>query len=120
MYKKRTSQVKKRHNRIRKKVSGTKARPRLCLYRSLSNLTAQLVDDVSGKTLVSLSTFNKDIKKQMPYGGNKKAAEGLGKAMAEKVKDKGITSVVFDRSGRQYHGRVKVFADAARKEGLQF
>ena len=120
MYKKRTSQVRKRHNRIRKKVSGTEKRPRLCLNRSLNNLTAQIIDDVSGKTLVSLSTFNKDIKKQLPYGGNKKAAEALGKIIAAKAKDKGITSVVFDRGGRQYHGRVKVFADAARKEGLQF
>ena len=120
MYKKRTSQVRKRHNRIRKKVSGTEKRPRLCLNRSLNNLTAQIIDDVSGKTLVSLSTFNKDIKKQLPYGGNKKAAEALGRAIAAKAKDKEITSVVFDRGGRQYHGRVKVFADAARKEGLKF
>ena len=120
MYKKRTSQVRKRHNRLRKKVSGTEKRPRLCLYRSLNNLTAQIIDDVSGKTLASLSTFNKDIKKQLPYGGNKKAAEALGRAIAVQAKDKEITSVVFDRGGRQYHGRVKVFADAARKEGLKF
>jgi len=120
MHKKRTTQIKKRHQRARKKVLGKNDRPRLCVYRSLKGLSAQLIDDVEGKTLLSLSTFDKEAKAKVGYGGNIKAAEKLGKLLAEKAKAKGISAVVFDRGGRQYHGRIKAFAEACRKEGLVF
>lgn len=120
MQRKRTKQRERRHLRIRKKITGEGKRPRLCLFRSLSNLTAQLIDDNEGKTLLSLSTFDKETKAKVGYGGNVKAAEALGVSFAEKAKAKGITKVVFDRGGCQYHGRIKAFAEAARKSGLVF
>lgn len=120
MQKKRITQRERRHKRIRKKVLGDAKRPRLCLYRSLANLSAQLIDDIEGKTLLSVSTFDKDAKPKIGYGGNTKAAEVMGRLMAEKAKAKGITTVVFDRGGCLFHGRVKAFAEAARKGGLIF
>ncbi|MFC1807021.1 50S ribosomal protein L18 [Candidatus Omnitrophota bacterium] len=120
MQKKRITQRQRRHTRLRKKVSGTEARPRLCVHRSLSNLSVQIIDDSKGKTIVSMSTFEKNVSEKVKYGGNVKAAAELGKLLADKAKAKGITTVVFDRGGYQFHGRVKAFAEACRKEGLVF
>jgi len=108
------------HMRIRKAVAGTAERPRLVVFRSLANVYAQLIDDVKGATLVAASTVEKDLRKGLPNGGNKAAGRAVGKAIAERAKDKGITSVVFDRAGFRYHGVVKELADAAREAGLKF
>jgi large subunit ribosomal protein L18 len=110
----------KRHWHIRKKVAGSGQRPRLCVHRSLRNLHAQIIDDASGKTLIFCSTNDKALKKSLAYGGNFKAAEALGKFLAETAKAKGIVKVVFDRGGYLYHGRIKAFAEACRKGGLEF
>lgn len=111
----------KRHKMIRKKVSGTKERPRLCIFRSINNLYAQIIDDVSGVTLISLSTNSPAIKDKIKKDcGNVKGAAILGSEVAELCKKKGISKVVFDRAGYMYHGRVKALADAARKGGMQF
>ena len=107
----------RRHARVRKSVSGTPGTPRLCVYRSLKNISAQIIDDVNGVTLVSASTLEKGFE---GYGGNKEAAKKLGELMAKKAKEKGIESVVFDRGGYLYHGRVQEFAEGAREGGLQF
>jgi len=104
------------HTRIRRKVSGTSARPRLAIYRSLNHIYAQLIDDDQGVTLASASTTEKDLRGGT--GGNVEAAERVGRAIAERATAKGIESVVFDRGGYRYHGRVKALADAARKAGL--
>jgi large subunit ribosomal protein L18 len=120
MQKKRILKRQLRHKRLRKKVTGTAAKPRLCVYRSLKNISAQLVDDTAGKTIFSLSTFDKASKANIKYGGNLNAAESLGKLFATKAIENGIKEVVFDRGGRQYHGRVKIFAESARKQGLIF
>lgn len=109
----------RRRKIIRKKVVGTSERPRLSVYRSLNNLYAQLIDDDSGKTIVSLSTVSPDVKSKKD-GGNVKGASALGSALADVCKKNNITKVVFDRSGYQYHGRVKALAEACRKGGLQF
>jgi len=109
-----------RHKRLRKRITGTPERPRLCVHRSLKNLYAHLVDDTNGRVLCGLSTLNKGIKKSAAYGGNIKGAAALGEAMATLVKEKGIQRVSFDRGGYLYHGRVKAFAEAARKGGLEF
>lgn len=106
--------------RIRKAVHGTTERPRLNVRRSLQNLFAQIVDDAKGVTLIAASTADKDLKKKAAYGGNVKAATILGEVLAKKAKDKNITKVVFDRGGYDYHGRIKAFAEAARKSGLEF
>ncbi len=108
------------HMRIRKRVSGTAERPRLAVFRSLANVYAQLIDDVKGTTLVAASTLETDLRKDLAHGGNKAAGRVVGKAIAERAKDKGITSVVFDRAGFRYHGVVKELADAAREAGLKF
>ena len=110
----------RKHRRIRKVLSGTAKAPRLCIFRSLSNMSAQLVDDTEGKTIISLSTLDKEFKKVNPKGGNVKSAVALGEAVAKKAQEKGIINVVFDRGGYLYHGRIKAFADAARKGGLKF
>ncbi|MBO5416522.1 MAG: 50S ribosomal protein L18 [Clostridia bacterium] len=107
----------KRHKRVRAKISGTAARPRLAVYRSNANISAQIIDDVAGVTLVSASTYEKDFQGN---GGNKEAARAVGKAIAEKAAAKGITEVVFDRGGYLYHGRVSELADGAREGGLKF
>jgi large subunit ribosomal protein L18 len=106
------------HTRIRKKMEGTPEHPRLCVYRSLNHIYAQIVDDSKGKTLCSASTVEKD-QREKP-GGNIAAAKAIGKLIAERAREKGIESVVFDRGGYLYHGRVKSLADAAREAGLKF
>jgi large subunit ribosomal protein L18 len=105
------------HVRIRRKLSGTAARPRLAVFRSVAHIYAQVIDDVAGATVVSASTVDKGGKTN---GGNVAAAKAIGKLVAERAKEKGIKSVVFDRGGYQYHGRVKALADAAREAGLEF
>ena len=110
----------RRRMRIRKRVSGTTERPRLSVRRSLKNLFIQVVDDSKGVTLFSASTSEKDFQKKAAYGGNAKAAALLGEVVAAKAKEKNIGRVVFDRGGYDYHGRIKAFAEAARKGGLEF
>jgi large subunit ribosomal protein L18 len=107
------------HERIRKRLHGTAERPRLNVYRSLNHIYAQVIDDMSGQTLVSASTAE-GKKEDRRTGGNVAAAKTVGKAIAERAKAKGVTKVVFDRGGYLYHGRVKALADAAREAGLQF
>ena len=106
----------KRHKRVRAKISGTAARPRLSVYRSENNIYAQIIDDVAGHTLCSASS----VEKGFEGGGNKEAAEKVGKLLAERAVAKGIEEVVFDRGGYIYHGRVKALAEGAREGGLQF
>lgn len=111
----------KRHRRIRRKILGTRERPRLSVRRSINHLYAQVIDDTVGKTLVQVSTLSPDVKGKLPKGaGNVKGAVLLGTTLAEKCKKEGIAKVVFDRAGYLYHGRVKALADAARKGGLNF
>ena len=105
------------HQRIRRKLSGTKERPRLAVFRSVAHIYAQVRDDVEGRTLVSASSVDKDGKTK---GGNVAAAKAIGKLVAERAKEKGVKQVVFDRGGYQYHGRIKALADAAREAGLEF
>ena len=109
-----------RHKRLRKKLYGTADCPRLCVHRGLKTLDAQIVDDISAKTLLSISTQSKDVKGKAAYGGNVKASAALGELLAEKAKEKGISKLVFDRGGYQYHGRVKALAEAVRKGGIKF
>ena len=109
-----------RHERVRKNLSGTPEKPRLCVYRSLKNISVQIIDDISGTTLAAASTLDKDIKDQLTYGGNKAAAKLVGEAIAKKALEKGIETVAFDRGGFLYHGRVKELADGAREAGLKF
>ncbi len=106
------------HTRIRKKLKGTTERPRLAIYRSVSHIYAQVIDDIKGVTLVAANSNEKasDLK----TGGNVAAAAAIGKRVAERAKEQGITKVVFDRGGYLYHGRVKALADAAREAGLEF
>lgn len=110
----------KRHRRVRGKVMGTPERPRLNVYRSLKSIHTQIIDDVNGITLVAASGLEKEIKDQFAFTGNKEAAEAVGKLLAKKAQEKGIESVVFDRGGYIYHGRVKSLADGARAGGLKF
>jgi len=105
------------HQRIRRKLSGTKERPRLAVFRSVAHIYAQIIDDVEGRTLASASSVDKDGKTK---GGNVAAAKAIGKLVAERAKEKGVKQVVFDRGGYQYHGRIKALADAAREAGLEF
>jgi large subunit ribosomal protein L18 len=107
------------HDRIRKKVIGTPERPRLNVYRSLNHIYAQVVDDLKGVTIAAASTAE-GKKSERTTGGNVASAKSVGKTIAERAKQKGITQVVFDRGGYLYHGRVKALADAAREAGLQF
>ena len=109
------------HARVRMKVEGTEERPRLAVYRSLGHIYVQVIDDRQGKTLVSASSADKELKTSMKKGGgNIAAAKQVGKAIAERSKAAGVAKVVFDRGGYKYHGRVKALADAAREAGLQF
>ena len=108
------------HERVRTKVDGTPERPRLCVYRSLGHIYAQVIDDRSGKTLVSASSVDGESKKNLKGGGNVAAAKVIGKTIAQRAKAAGVSKVVFDRGGYKYHGRVKALADAAREAGLQF
>lgn len=113
-------QRKRRSYRVRKRTKGTPERPRLCVTRSHRNITAQVVDDLTGKTLASASTADKDLAKSVKYGGNVSAAEAIGKAVAERASQAGITKVCFDRGACKYHGRVAALAEAARAGGLEF
>lgn len=110
----------KRHKRIRKKISGNAACPRLCVYRSLKHIYAQIIDDEKGHTLVGVSTLNPEIKDVVSYGGNVAAAKEVGKFVAKKALEQNITRVVFDRGGYKYHGRVAALADGVRENGIQF
>lgn len=105
-----------RHARIRKRVTGTEARPRLAIFRSLKHISAQVIDDATGKTLVSASSLEKDLKAT----GNVDGAKKVGAAIAKRAMDKGVKSVVFDRGGFRYHGRVASLAEGAREAGLEF
>ena len=107
----------KRHARVRKKISGTAARPRLNVFRSTKHIYAQLIDDIAGVTLASASSMEKGFE---GFGGNKEAAKKVGMAIARKAQEKGISEIVFDRSGYIYHGRVKELAEGAREGGLKF
>jgi large subunit ribosomal protein L18 len=109
--------------RIRKKMNGTAAKPRLSVFRSVSHIYVQVIDDMNGQTIASASTIDPKVKGGMAKGvagGNIKGAEFVGKAIAERLKEKGITKVVFDRNGFLYHGRVRAVAEAARSAGLEF
>ena len=107
----------RRHKRVRGKIFGTAQKPRLCVFRSLKNIYAQVIDDENGKTLASYSSLDKEFNQ---YGGNKEAAKLVGQAVAKAALDKGITEVVFDRGGYIFHGRVQELAEGAREAGLKF
>ncbi len=111
---------KRRHGRVRKKVVGTKEKPRLNVYRSLSHIYAQIIDDTSGHTLVAASTLEPELKEELPRGSNSEAARRVGELVARRAQEKGIDQVVFDRGGYLYHGRVRALADGARDGGLNF
>ncbi|MEE1073345.1 MAG: 50S ribosomal protein L18 [Cellulosilyticum sp.] len=110
----------KKHNRMRNKIQGTAQRPRLSVFRSEKHIYAQIIDDMTGTTLVAASTVEKDIKASVKATSNVEAAAAVGTAIAKKAAAKGIEEVVFDRGGFLYHGRVKALAEAAREAGLQF
>ncbi|RJQ53573.1 MAG: 50S ribosomal protein L18 [Actinobacteria bacterium] len=110
----------RRHKRVRKQVHGTPAKPRLAVFRSNVEIYAQIVDDTSGKTLVSASSIDKEGRKRTSSGSNSEGAREIGKLVAERAKAAGIEKVVFDRGGNLYHGRVKALAEGAREAGLQF
>ncbi len=111
---------KRRHRRVRKKLSGTAERPRLCVFRSLTHTYAQIVDDKLGHTIISASTLDREIRSEVEGKKKAEAAQIVGKMVAERAVKKGITKVAFDRGGYKYHGRVKALAEAARKVGLVF
>jgi large subunit ribosomal protein L18 len=110
----------RRHARLRKKVSGTGERPRLCVFKSLNNIYAQLIDDTKGITLVAASTVGKDIKVEKGHKGNINYAKKIGQVLAQKAVHAGINRIVFDRGGYKYHGRIKALAEGAREGGLEF
>lgn len=114
---KRTARV-RRHRRVRKKVRGTVERPRLAVFRSNKHISAQVIDDTTGRTLASASSLEADLRSN--GGGNIAAAEKVGELIGSRAKDAGVSAVVFDRGGFRYHGRVASLADAARKSGLEF
>lgn len=120
--KSRRLQRERRHARIRKRVHGTGDRPRLAVHRSIRNIQGQLIDDDSGRTLMGLSTLAPELKDAAPGDGNRKveAARAAGRLLAERAREHGVTSVVFDRGGFRYHGRVRAFAEGARAGGLSF
>ena len=109
-----------RHQRIRRKITGTPERPRLVVHRSHQNFFAQLVDDSQGRVICGLSTLNPDVKKSVGKGSNKEAARALGLAFGRILKDKGFGKVSFDRGGYLYHGRVAAFAEGVREAGVEF
>ena len=120
MGKSRSELRKRRQSRVRGKVSGSTSRPRLSVYRSLMNIYAQLIDDEQGHTLVSASTIDAEVVKQIAGMNGVARAKVVGKVLAERAKQAGISTVVFDRGGYRYHGQVKALADAGREAGLQF
>ncbi|HEY2895295.1 MAG TPA: 50S ribosomal protein L18 [Pirellulales bacterium] len=113
-------QRERRQFRVRKRVRGNEARPRLCVFRSHKHMYAQVIDDGSGRTLAAASTADKEVLGTLPYGGNRSAAQAVGKAIAERAMAAGVKQVAFDRGACQYHGRVAALADAAREAGLTF
>jgi len=110
----------RRHTRVRKQLFGTTQRPRLNVFKSLSEIYAQIIDDIEGNTLVSASTIDKELREKVKGMKKSEQAKAVGKAVAERAKSKGISAVVFDRGGFRYVGRVKALADGAREGGLQF
>jgi large subunit ribosomal protein L18 len=111
---------KRRHARVRKDLAGTPQRPRLNVYRSLNHIYAQLIDDSQGYTLLAVSTLDPSLRKVVSGKSKTQQAAAIGKALAERATEAGITQVVFDRGGYKYHGRVRVLAEASREAGLQF
>jgi len=109
-----------RHKRIRKRIYGTPEKPRLSVYRSEKHIYAQIIDDTKGRTLVTASTVEKPLRENLKKTWNIEAAKEVGKLVAERATEKGITEIVFDRGGYKYHGRIKALADAARESGLKF
>ncbi len=109
-----------RHKRVRKKIAGTALRPRLCVFRSLNHFYAQIIDDSTGRTLVSAGTLDAEVKGETKQMSKTKKAELVGSLLARRALDKKVSSVVFDRGGYKYHGRIKVFAEATRQAGLLF
>jgi large subunit ribosomal protein L18 len=120
MAKSRSEARKSRHARVRKHVFGTTQRPRLNIFKSLSEIYAQVIDDIEGNTIVSASTIDKDLRDKVKGMKKLDQAKEIGKAVAERAKSKGISTIVFDRGGFRYVGRVKALADGAREGGLQF
>ncbi len=111
---------KSRHFRIRKRVSGTAERPRLCVFRSASHIYAQVIDDDEGRTVASASSLEEEFKGHKGHRGNVRMAQLIGEAVGRKAREKGVAKVVFDRGGYLYHGRVKALAEGAREAGLEF
>lgn len=109
-----------RHKRVRRKITGTTQRPRLCVFRSSNNIYAQIIDDANRVTFTAASSLDAEVKGAVNHGGNKEAAKMVGAMIAKRAIEKGITEVVFDRGGYLYHGRVQVLAEAAREAGLKF
>jgi large subunit ribosomal protein L18 len=120
MRKTRSAARKRRHARVRARLFGTAQVPRLSVFRSLKHVYAQIIDDVAGHTLVSASTLDADIREQIAGLSKTEQAKVVGQRLAEKALSKGVTQVVFDRSGYLYHGRIRALADASRESGLQF
>jgi large subunit ribosomal protein L18 len=116
----RASERRRIHKRIRAKIAGSASRPRLCVFRSSKYIYVQIIDDTQGKTLVAASTAEKEVRGDAKSSGNIQASKLVGKAIADRAKAKGIETVVFDRNGYLYHGRVKAVAEAARESGLKF
>ena len=110
----------RRRHRVRRHIRGTAERPRLAVFRTHKHIYAQLIDDAAGKTLVSASTMDKHIREGLGFGGNKQAAEAIGRAVAERAIAAGVKKICFDRGEFRYHGRVAALADAARAAGLEF
>jgi large subunit ribosomal protein L18 len=110
----------RRKGRVKGTVRGSTERPRLSIFRSVKNIYAQVIDDTTGKTIAAASSVDKAVRTSMKHGGNKTAATEIGKAIAKRALEKGVTLVAFDRNGYRYHGRVKALADAAREAGLKF
>jgi large subunit ribosomal protein L18 len=118
--KKKRSSLKRRHLRLRKRLEGSAERPRLAVFTSLKHIYVQVIDDVTGRTLASAGTLQEPLKGTLKSSGNVAAAIKVGETIAAKAKEAGIQAVCFDRGGRQYHGRIKALAEAARKGGLKF
>src|SRR5580692_591531 len=110
----------RRHDRIRKKVEGTSERPRLVVHRGAKNITAQVIDDSKGITLVAAASFDQTLRAKIKFGGNIEAAKAVGEKIAKLAKERSVTKVVFDRGGYVFHGRIKALAESARQNGLEF
>ncbi len=119
-YKRLNKQRERRQYRVRNRVKRHSVRPRLCIVRSNKHIYAQVIDDAAGSTLVAASTCDKELRGSLPFGGNKTAAAAVGKMLAERALERGVTAVAFDRREYKYHGRVAALADAARAAGIQF